>query len=104
MISQLDLFQHVRSRRNNPETSHAAAARVNEFAANHHAVIVLALKDHGPMTVHEISAKCGIDAHAVGKRMNELEQLGAAKVLWANGSMLTKPGPSGRQARVWRAV
>ena len=92
------------ARRGAPTTSKLAALEVPNFAGEHHAVIVQALKDHGArgLTVHEIAAYCRLDAHAIGKRVGELERGQVLEVLKnADGSDVTRPTPSGRSARVW---
>ena len=95
---------HRKARRTNPTTSKLAAQRVPEVAASHHPQILAALKRAGRrgMTVYEIAALCRIGAHAVGKRMSELDQLGHAEVLTGeDGQAATRTTPSGRSARVW---
>lgn len=97
------------ARRTDPATSHAAAARVAEFDANHHDLILAALKKHrAGLTVHEIASLCRLDAHQVGKRMKELEtdhEVEQALTRGPNGySPMTRTGPSGRAARVWKVV
>lgn len=92
------------ARRNNPATSHAAARRVSEFAKQHHAQILGALSQHpAGLTVHEIAGMCRLDAHAVGKRMNELEKAGQVYVFTdvMTHEPMTRKGPTGRLARVW---
>jgi predicted ArsR family transcriptional regulator len=56
------------------------------------------------MTVHEIASLCRLDAHAVGKRMAELERDGDVEVARDLMGDVTRPSPSGRLARVWRRV
>jgi transcription initiation factor IIE alpha subunit len=96
------------ARRGAPSTSKLAALEVPNFAGEHHAVILQALKDHGArgLTVHEIAAYCRLDAHAIGKRMNELRAGNIVEVMRERDrSMIlcdvTRKTPSGRQARVW---
>lgn len=92
------------ARRDNPDTSHQAARRVSEFARQHHAQILGVLSQHpAGLTVYEIAALCRLDAHAVGKRMGELERAGSAYVAQDVMTMepMTRTSPSGRQARVW---
>ena len=95
------------ARRADPATSHAAAATVAEFAGAQHEVILGVLSKRKDATVHEIATFCRMDAHAVGKRMNELQRAGKIRCVMdaGNGGVcgvpLTRPSPSGRQARVW---
>lgn len=101
-----DLFDPRRlARAENPATSHQAAERVLEFAGQHHAMILGVLREHPEgMTVHEVAAYCRLTAHEVGKRVAELERAQRiATVLAESGQPVTRPTPSGRQARVWRA-
>jgi predicted ArsR family transcriptional regulator len=107
---QIDLFAAVPeprklARRGAPTTSKLAAMTVANFATAHHAAIVQALKEHGArgLTVHEIAAFCRLDAHAIGKRMNELQagQVIETRVGPGGWDLLTRKSPSGRAARVW---
>lgn len=92
------------ARRTDPATSHQAARRVAEFSGEHHRQIRAVLAGHPEgLTVYEIAALCRLDAHAVGKRMGELERAGQAYVATDVMTMepMTRTSPSGRQARVW---
>ncbi|MGL4325825.1 MAG: MarR family transcriptional regulator [Beijerinckiaceae bacterium] len=111
MQMQNDLFNpRTLARRHDPETSKEAAKTVREFAGGHHAQILDALAKHPDgLTAHEIAAFCQIDAHQVGKRINELEKAGRIEnIIIADGdspdgyTVLTRATPGGRQARVWR--
>lgn len=88
------------ARRSDPETSHAAAARVAEFSAGHHAAILAALRGM-PCggTVYEIASAVEIPAHAIGKRMIELQRDGKVR-----DTGLTSPSPSNRPCRVWKVT
>lgn len=85
------------ARRTDPDTSHDAAARVVEFQSSHQHRILAAIEDLGEATVDEIASQCEIAAHAVGKRLPELERAGQ---IIATGA--ERPGDSGRLQRVWR--
>lgn len=93
-----------RARRKDPETSHAAAAQAQQFAGGHAALILLALKSYGPMTISEIAGRTGIDHVAVARRCSELALQWAIAVLVEDGVQVTRPGSSGRAQRVWRAA
>lgn len=96
----------TQARRHDPATSHTAARRVDEFRQQHHAQILRAmpLPPEG-RTVHEIASACSLDAHAVGKRMKELQTDGEVEVARNLFSAeVTRPSPSGRPARVWVRV
>lgn len=92
------------ARRSDPHTSHAAAARVAEFASQHAARIVLALKDRGPSTISEIAAATGINSVACARRLPELERLGAVRPQRVDGVVVTRAGDSGRMQRVWECA
>ena len=85
-----------------PNTSHEAAARVTEFGHQHHARILDALRDIGDGTMHEIAAHCSLEAHAVGRRLKEMNDAGLIEPKWVGGWIVVRPSPSGRKARVWR--
>lgn len=115
MTAQPDLFgaapvpRHL-ARRSDPATSHAAAKTVPAFAGDHHTMILRVLRKLGRRggTVHEVAALCRLDAHAVGKRMAELERAKLVECLLVpdgdapdGTTVATRTGPNGRQARVW---
>lgn len=100
----------TRARRDNPATSKAAAAALPCFATDHHGVIFATMREHGAggLTVHEVAVYCRLDAHAIGKRMGELEKAGIVETrVIADGdapdgyTVQTRKTPSGRAARVW---
>ena len=97
---------HTLARRTNPKTSKDAAGRVRDFAHAHREQILNALRDHAEgLTVHEIASYTRLDAHAIGKRMNELEAAGLVYVVVdVFGSEMTRKSPSGRAARVWQLM
>lgn len=74
-MEQIGLLEPVRARRRDPETSQEAASNVRQFAANHFNKIAAALRD-GPGTYTEIAERCGLERHAVARRLNEMEHLG----------------------------
>jgi predicted ArsR family transcriptional regulator len=107
MNQATDAFMSIsRFRRKDPETSKQAAERVPEFSTDHCTAILEALKQ-GDMTAYEIEAATGIMAHAIGKRLPELEKMRKIRVVVVSGhdsvmvSPLTRKTPSGRSARVW---
>ncbi len=98
-MSQLAL-DFSRARNTDPATSHDAADRVPEFAHGHFRKILDALDDMGrAATYHEIAVFAGLEPHAAGKRMSELE---AAGLIFRTDE--THATPSGRQAHMWRLV
>lgn len=68
-------LEPVRARRRDPDTSKVAAGRVREFAANHYNKIADALRQ-GPGTYTEIAERCGLECHAVARRLPEMAHLG----------------------------
>lgn len=114
MSPQIDPFQapdpRTLARRRNPETSKAAAASAVEFVPDHHAVIVDVMRKHGKngLTVHEIATFCRLDAHAIGKRVGELERSGIVETRTVPDgdspdgyTVQCRRTPGGRAARVW---
>lgn len=94
-----------RARANDPATSKAAAEGVKEFAASHYALILLALRDLGPLTVSQLARATGFGEQQVNKRLPELQRRGlVALVVNDRGDVHTRRGDSGRMQRVWRAV
>lgn len=69
-------FEPVRARKRDPETSQRAAAKVRDFASGHYAKIMHALRDGGPGTYREIADRCGLERHAVARRLGEMGSLG----------------------------
>ena len=100
----IDFAPRKLARRDNPATSHQAAAHVHEFAGGHNDIILAVLHERGPCTAHEIAAHCELEAHAIGKRLNEIERRNLARVLMCDGVEITRKTPSGRAARVWEAA
>lgn len=68
-------LEPVRARKRDPETSQRAASKVREFAANHYNRIAAALRD-APGTYTEIAERCGLERHAVARRLPEMGHLG----------------------------
>lgn len=68
-------FEPVRARRSDPETSQEAAGKVRQFAANHYNRIAAALRE-SPGTYTEIADRCGLERHAVARRLPEMAHLG----------------------------
>jgi predicted Rossmann fold nucleotide-binding protein DprA/Smf involved in DNA uptake len=84
------------ARRTDPQTSHDAAASVKAFAGEHHAAILEALS-HGPAGTSGIAARCGLLAHQVNKRINELAKAGR---IVQTGRVVASS--SGRGEREWQ--
>lgn len=95
--SQLSPAGAYLAHRDDPRTSHEAAARAGEFSHRHRALILGALKEHGPMTYEEIARATDLEPVAVGRRLHELA---ADSRIDADG---VRPTSKGRNATVWRA-
>lgn len=100
-MNQLSIEFSARARSADPATSHAAAASVQSFGKQHHAVITFALLHNGPSTLYELARHTGLQHIQIGRRMSELEQLGRVRPLVMNGERVTRRGDTGRQCTVW---
>jgi len=90
-VDDLPLFRQL-----NPATSRAAAARVREFAGEHHRAIIAALSA-APGGASAIAERCGLFTHQVGKRLHELAKAGQIK---ETGRLVESA--SGRHEREWQ--
>lgn len=86
------------ARRDDPETSKAAAARVPHFASAHHAKIYSALLER-PGTIYDLAHRTKLTHVQVARRLPELEELEVVEP-----TNETRPSPYGRACRVWQAV
>ena len=93
-----DLPLWAAARATDPQTSHDAAARVHEFAGEHHRAILEALAA-GPGGASGIAARCGLLPHQVNKRIHELAKCGR---IVKTGRIVTSD--SGRGEREWRVA
>lgn len=91
-----EVFPLFAARQKDPPTSHAAAAEAIDLAREHRARILDALA-RGPGGASQIAARCGLNAHQIGKRLSELSRAG--KILLTGR---TVPSASGRGEREWR--
>lgn len=97
-MSEYDPHEHHRV--DDPDTSKAAAHSISPVSADAIMGILLsALKIHGSRTQAELAAWLGLRDAQVWKRLSDLKNRG---LIVPSG--LTRPGPSGRQQIVWRAV
>ncbi len=87
------------ARRTDPTTSREAAARVKEFAAGHHKLILDCLLEHGPLSPDQIATKIRLDKFQICRRLPEMQRANLAE---PTGE--TRPSASGRNERVWRAL
>ena len=90
-VADMPLF-----RQSNPATSRAAAARVREFAGEHHRAILEALRA-APGGASAIAERCGLFTHQVGKRLHELAKAG---LIEETGRLVESA--SGRREREWQ--
>ncbi len=93
-MDSLPLF--AAARRTDPQTSHEAARSARSFAGEHHQAILAALA-HGPAGASGIAARCGLQAHQINKRINELARAGR---IVATGRVVESA--SGRGEREWQ--
>ena len=91
-------FDKPPARRSDPPTSHAAAAAVRTFSGEHHQAILAALA-LGPAGASGIAARCGLMAHQIGKRINELARSG--QIVTTGRTVVSS---SGRGEREWRVA
>lgn len=68
----------ARSRRSDPATSQRAASKVRQFDSGHFALIMEALAQ-GPANFKEIAERCGLERHAVARRLPELRDAGKVR-------------------------
>jgi hypothetical protein len=83
-----------RARREDPVTSKLAAAQAEELSNAHYALIKQALASVAGATIYELEALTGLDHVQIARRLPEMKDLIATPQ--------TRPGPSGRQCRVWK--
>jgi DNA-binding MarR family transcriptional regulator len=99
-MQQLDLVERMladtpRARNSDPITSHIAAARIKAIGtlAAHQTKILAAVRSHPGSTYVELAALTGLERHAVGRRLGEIQSAG-----------YIKPGqPVNRGGRLMRA-
>jgi len=96
----LPLFAHARN--SDPATSHEAAASLSDAQLRESQAIVLeALREHGPMPDHELVPLLTGKLSASGARTRRAELAQAGLVAYTGENVRTE---SGRQAMVWGAV
>lgn len=95
MLQQALFTDTPRARRSDPETSHIAAARikVSGVLANHQHLIARAIRAQPGMTYTEIAEVTGLERHAVGRRLKELQPLHARPGETRNGMRTWYPAP-----------
>lgn len=95
-MNQIAIDWEANARHTDPHTSHAAAARVREFASGHIAIILNCLQRHGPATADEIAGRVGLLSHQVNKRLSDCQREGLARP-----TGLCRLSASNRMCRVW---
>ena len=106
-VGRDDIPRPPLSHRNDPQTSLDAAVSMREVSGRHRIACVTALALYGPMTAHEVAAKCGFDHWSVAaRRLTELHEHGTIERIKTDmpGVYQTRKTPSGRQACLWRVV
>ena len=98
-MNQIAIDWEANARQTDPWTSHAAAARVREFASGHIAIILDCLERHGPQTADEIASRVGLLSHQVNKRLSDCQ-----KRELAEPTGICRLSASGRPERVWQCV
>lgn len=93
-MSQLAL-EFTRARRGDPETSKSAARNVENFAHGHYALILGALKLHGPATIYELADRTSLTHVQVARRLPEMSAM-------VERTGEKRPSPSGNACGVWR--
>lgn len=79
MQQQVLFADTPRARRNDPQTSHTAAERIRASGtlAAHQHQIRAAIRSRPGMTYTEIAEVTGLERHAVGRRLKELQPMHA---------------------------
>lgn len=96
-----------RARRDDPQTSKAAARESHGLAAEHELLILQVLRDGQgrDWTPHEIGERCGLSSVQVTRRLHDLWVAGQIVESWLDEEdrvQATRETPSGRRARCWR--
>lgn len=89
----------IRARSADPDTSIAAAERVQEFDGEHYRLIINALVVCGPMGKDGIAHVCDLTGVQVARRLSELHDGGKVEPTGR-----TCQSNTGRQEREWRLV
>jgi predicted ArsR family transcriptional regulator len=102
-MMQLEIFQSAaatpRARRCDPATSHEAAERSIDLAAQHQMTIIKCLKAHGPLGKDGIASRSRLTGVQVARRLPELKSMGLVKL---SGQRVAST--SGRSEREWEIV
>jgi len=97
-LGGLPLFP-PKARNSDPDTSHQAAASVEDSAETQRRSVQYILRTYGPKIADEIDALLGWRVTTAGRRLPELRALGLVEMLPETGATR-----SGRQAHLWQAV
>ena len=93
-MSQLQMFKNVR--RDDSDTSFAAAESMDTAAKRYKAIVYRTLLNFGPMTSEEIASRCELDYPQVWRRVSDLRR---DKMIHDTGER--RKNSSGRKAGVW---
>ena len=84
----------------NVDTSFDAAVAIEESAAGLQALVLVALREHGPMTTDQTAGKMGyfgLDVLKIRPRFSELKKMNKVEMTDER-----RKNESGQSARVWR--
>jgi predicted ArsR family transcriptional regulator len=95
-MDQLEMFKNVR--RNDSDTSFAAAASMETAAKRYKAIVYRTLLHFGPMTSEEIASRCELDHPQVWRRVSDLRR---DKMIHDTMYGERRKNSSGRRAAVW---
>lgn len=91
------------ARRDDPQTSHDAAASMEPHVGKQAAKIVGSLWTEGEGTIYEIGQRTGMTHVQVARLMKQLLERKVVELkVGEDGKPATRPGDSGRECRVWR--
>lgn len=96
---QIDWSVRAHARRDNLQTSKAAAASMQVAAQSLAGRVLASLRAQGPATASELSRRLELTQYQTGKRISDLRN---ANMIEASEE--TRPGPSGRAQTVWRVL
>ena len=96
---EINFDAHKLARAENPATSKAAAKASRDLRSEHHRIVLAVLDSVTDANADEIAARCDLDRHQIGRRLNELERVGYVRL-----TGITRPTATGRMAQCYAAV
>jgi hypothetical protein len=97
-VTQLSIFDVPMARRDDPATSHEAAARAKELQAAHQRLILACLRQYGPLGKDGIAARTRLDGVQTCRRLTELHRQNLIEPTGRNVQ-----STAGRAEREWTA-